>query len=198
MLAAPGQPPFPMTPRPALQTLLGVLLCFLALSVSASAQEVPVDSLPTDPTYEEPPADDAAPDVAATLAADGRFTALLGALAETGLDAALAEGGPYTVFAPTDSAFAALPEGALDGLSADDLRTLLLYHVVEGDLDEASTEPVATLAGPTLDLADVDGQLVINGVAAAGESVTVSNGRVYALATVLLPPAPDDSGDGDQ
>ena len=186
-----------MTLRPTLPTLFGALLCLAA--VSASAQEVPVDSLPAEPAYEEPATDDAAPDIAATLAADGRFTVLLGALAETGLDAALADGGPYTVFAPTDDAFAALPEGALDALSADDLRAVLLYHVVDGDLtpDAAEiAEPVATLAGPTLDLADVDGQLVLNGVAAAAESVVVSNGRVYALGTVLLPPAPSDD-DGD-
>ena len=193
-----------MTPRPAPRTLLGVLLCLAALLVSGSAlaQEVPVDSLPAEPVYEAEPAyDDGAAegtDVAATLAADGRFTVLLGALAETGLDAALAGDGPFTVFAPTDSAFAALPEGALAALSADDLRTVLLYHVVEGDLDPEAgiVEPVATLAGPTLDLADVDGQLVINGTAAAGPAVAVSNGRVYAIGAVLLPPAADP-GDGE-
>ena len=186
-----------MTLHPAPRLLVGVLLCLAALAVSGSAlaQEVPVDSLPAEPAYD---ASADGTDIAATLAADGRFTVLLGALAETGLDAALAGDGPFAVFAPTDSAFAALPDGALAALSADDLRTVLLYHVVEGDLapDAEMLEPVATLAGPPLDLADVDGRLVVNGTAAAGEGVPVSNGRVYAVGAVLLPPAPDEA-DGD-
>ena len=131
---------------------------------AGDAGRTPSPPRPTrDPSTRRPPPDDAAADVAATLEADGRFTTLLGALAATGLDTTLAEGGPYTLFAPTDDAFAALPEGALDALSGDDLRTLLLYHVVEGDVAAASDEPVATLAGPTLDLADVDGEIVLNG-----------------------------------
>ena len=196
-----------MTSHPAPTTPLGVSLClaFLLAAAPALAQETPTDSLPPEPTYEEPTAyeevapDDAAPDIAATLAADGRFTILLDALASTGLDVALTDDGPFTVFAPTDSAFAALPEGSLESLTADDLRTVLLYHVVEGDLapDAADlAEPVATLAGPTLDLTELDGGLIVNGVAAAGEGVAVSNGRIYALGTVLLPPAPADT-DGD-
>ena len=190
-----------MTRYPTPTTPLGVALCLAVLlaAAPATAQGTPTDSLPAPayegPVYEETAPDDAAADVAATLGADGRFTTLLGALAATGLDSTLAEGGPYTVFAPTDEAFAALPEGALDALSDDDLRTLLLYHVVEGDVAAASDDPVATLAGPTLDLADVDGEIVLNGVAAAGEGVAVSNGRVYALGSVLLPPAASDDGD---
>lgn len=191
----------PLPPRPAPRTLVGVLLCLAALAVSgpALAQEVPVDSLPAEPVYDaEAEYDAEGTDIAATLAADGRFTVLLSALAETGLDAALAGDGPFTVFAPTDDAFAALPEGSLEALSADDLRTVLLYHVVEGDLapDAEALEPVATLAGPALDLAAVDGMLVVNGSAAAGESVSASNGRVYAIGAVLLPPTADDV-DGD-
>ena len=190
-----------MTRHPAPPTPFGVLSCLALLLVAAPAlaQETPTDSLPApayeEPAYEEAASDDAAGDIAATLEADGRFTTLLGALSATGLDAALAEGGPYTIFAPTDDAFAALPEGALAALSPDDLRSVLLYHVVDGDVEAASEEPVATLAGPTLDLAGVDGEIVLNGTAAAGEGVAVSNGRVYALGTVLLPPAASDDGD---
>lgn len=188
--------------RTATGTLLGLLA--LLLTVPAIAQEVPTDSIPAEPvyeeeaTYEEPAAEATAADIAATLAADGRFSILLDALAQTGLDAAIAEGGPFTVFAPTDDAFAALPAGTLEALSPDDLRAVLLYHVVEGELGtDAATlgEPVATLAGPGLEFSDVDGALVVNGTAAAGEGVTVSNGRVYALGTVLLPPTDDVDGD---
>ncbi|MDT0632296.1 fasciclin domain-containing protein [Rubrivirga litoralis] len=191
-------------------------LCLLALlfSVPVFAQEVPAEpvpeetlpeeTLPEEPayeeeaTYEEPAAEATGSDVAATLAADGRFSVLLDALAQTGLDAAIAEGGPFTVFAPTDDAFATLPAGTLEALSDDDLRAVLLYHVVEGEVGpDAATlgEPVATLAGPALEFSDVDGSLVVNGTAAAGEGVTVSNGRVYALGTVLLPPTADMDSD---
>lgn len=180
-----------MSPRPAPRTLLAVLLCLIALLVSSSvlAQEAPVDSLsPTpDPQVESP-----APDLVATLSADGRFTVFLDALAQTGLDSTLAAVGPVTIFAPTDSAFAALPEGSLESLTTADLRTLLLYHVVEGRLDTGTVGPIATLAGPELDLIEADGQLIINGETAAGQAVTVSNGSVHVIGAVLLPPAPTE------
>lgn len=175
----------PMTIRPALLVLLA-----LGFGIApAMAQEVTPDTLE---------AQTEAPDLAATLAADGRFAVLLDALATTGLDSVLSEAGPFTVFAPTDSAFADLPEGALDALSEEDLRTVLLYHVVEGDLDVdalSAGEPVPTLAGPTLDITPLDDGLVVNGVAPTGAGAAVSNGRIYALGTVLLPPAPESSDD---
>ena len=186
MLSVPWSSPVPMTLR-FLPTLLGVALLLSLTPVAAQ------DALPDSAATEAE-----APDLAATLAADGRFTTLLNALSETGLDVDLAAGGTYTVFAPTDSAFAALPEGALEALSADDLRTVLLYHVVEGDLDvEALSlgEPVATVAGPTLDIAPLDGGVVVNGVAPTGAGAPVSNGRIYALGTVLLPPTPETAED---
>lgn len=177
-----------MPSRPVVAAFVAALV--LALAPAALAQELPPDTLATQ-------AD--SPDLAETLAADGRFTVLLGALAETGLDADLSGAGPFTVFAPTDSAFAELPDGALAALAADDLRTVLLYHVVEGDLDvEALSlgEPVPTLAGAPFDIATLDGVLIVNGVAPVGEGVAVSNGRIYAVGTVLLPPAPEVSDDG--
>ncbi len=72
------------------------------------------------------------PDIVDTAVADGRFTTLVGALQATGLDDALKGPGPFTVFAPTDAAFAALPEGLLAGLTTEQLTNILLYHVVSG------------------------------------------------------------------
>jgi len=129
-------------------------------------------------------------DLAATLTARG-FTTLVGALADTGLDAALAGPGPFTVLAPTDAAFAALPAGFLAGLTLQELSEVLQYHVVSGRVraSEALAGGLATtLLGPSAVFA-LDGDTArVNGVALTSFNVPATNGVIHVLDAVLLPP----------
>ncbi len=143
---------------------------------------------------QDAPSPDAAPTVAEVLQADGRFTVLLGAAETAGLAETLAEPGPFTVFAPTDEAFAALPEGALAALSPDDLQNVLLYHVVLGEVTgeqaaAAGTAPSAWSDGALTFAAGDDGSLLVNDATVLEADVAASNGVVHVIDAVLLPAA---------
>lgn len=121
----------------------------------------------------------------------GDFTALVGAVTATGLDAALdLPGEEYTVFAPTDDAFAGVD---VSGLSEDELANVLLYHVVEGevlaaDLIEAGSGEFSTLSGGTVTFEVVDGAVVLNGdLTVAMADVDAANGVIHVIDGVLLP-----------
>ncbi|MBC6994727.1 fasciclin domain-containing protein [Neolewinella lacunae] len=104
--------------------------------------------------------------------------------------------GPFTVFAPTDAAFAALPAGTLDGLLADptgDLTKILTFHVVPtkamaADLKDGQV--LTTVSGGELSVSIVDGSVMINGVKVSTADIVAENGVVHVLDGVLLPPAP--------
>ena len=116
-------------------------------------------------------------------------------------DALSAPNGPYTVFAPTDHAFAALPHGVLDGLLADipTLTSILTYHVLSGVYDstavvgwDGGTTP-ATLNGATIEV-DVNGNVVLNASTANPANIIIvdvktSNGIIHVIDAVLIPPA---------
>ena len=130
--------------------------------------------------------------------ASGSFTTLLAALEATGLDDVLAdESGTYTVFAPTDAAFAALPEGTVEALLDDPetLTDILLYHVISGaavdsataiSLDGSSAEMAN---GDDVDISVVDGTLFLNDSAVTNADVAASNGLIHVIDSVLIPPA---------
>jgi uncharacterized surface protein with fasciclin (FAS1) repeats len=133
-------------------------------------------------------------DLVATAQNAGSFGTLLTALDAADLTTTVATGGPYTVFAPTDAAFAALPAGVLDGLlaDADALREVLLYHVAQGefsaaDLDGASS--VTTLQGQ--EIAVTAGSVVLNGVTVDQADIQADNGIIHVIGEVLLPPSLD-------
>ena len=158
-----------------------VFAVLLALAVPAVAQE---DAPPAD----APPAD--GPTLVDVLRDDGRFGTLLGALDTAGLTDALASAGPLTVFAPTDSAFAALPEGALAALSVEDLRDVLLGHVAEGLIDGAAAAEVGeglSLAGTAFAFVPAGDALTVNGATVLEADLEASNGIAHAIDTVLLP-----------
>ncbi|HMO52707.1 MAG TPA: fasciclin domain-containing protein, partial [Kiritimatiellia bacterium] len=124
-------------------------------------------------------------------AANSNFTTLVTALQVTGLDAALQEPGPFTVFAPTDAAFAALPPGVLDALLAtpDQLAQVLLYHVasgavLSGDLAEG---PLVMLQGAAAAIT-LSGGAKIDGVSIVTTDIIASNGVIHVIDEVLLPP----------
>jgi uncharacterized surface protein with fasciclin (FAS1) repeats len=125
---------------------------------------------------------------------DGRFTTLVAALEAAGLVEALQGEGPFTVFAPTDDAFAALPEGTVEGLLADSesLTQVLLYHVVDGKVMAAQVidldgEQVETLSGDSLSVM-IDGEAVmINEALVIIPDIEASNGVIHVIDSVLVP-----------
>ncbi len=122
----------------------------------------------------------------------GNFSTLLDALDAAGLTSTL-QGGSYTVFAPTDAAFDALPAGTLDGLLADTdaLTDVLTYHVVQGEYTEAQLEALSsieTLQGQPIVI--TQGSAVLNGVTVQ-QSVEAENGIIHVIGEVLLPPEED-------
>jgi uncharacterized surface protein with fasciclin (FAS1) repeats len=125
---------------------------------------------------------------------DGRFTTLVAALDAAGLVETLSGEGSFTVFAPTDDAFAALPDGTVEGLLADvdALTNVLLYHVVDGkvmSIDVVALTQAEALQGDSLAVA-FDGESVkINDSTVIIPDIEASNGVIHVIDAVLLPPA---------
>jgi len=123
----------------------------------------------------------------------GSFTTLLAAVDAAGLGETLADGGPFTVFAPSDEAFAKLPEGTVESLLADPakLTDVLTYHVVPGRVFAA--EAAMLSSAPTLQGTDLP--LAANGGVEVGDAHVViadlqaSNGVIHVIDRVLLPAA---------
>lgn len=118
---------------------------------------------------------------------------LLLALDLAGLSSTISDGGPYTIFAPTNAAFASLPETRLDTLMADSalLAETLKYHVVSGTLtssDLASQTSLTTLEGSTVSIATENGTLKVEGVSIVTSDVTASNGVIHFINELLPEP----------
>jgi uncharacterized surface protein with fasciclin (FAS1) repeats len=129
-----------------------------------------------------------------TAVAAGNFTTLASLLTEAGLAETLAGGGPFTVFAPTDEAFAAVPQETLDALAADPdlLRSVLLYHVVEGEArasDVASMSSAETLNGDSVSLRANGETVRVNTARVVTADVPASNGVIHVIDEVLIPSA---------
>jgi 5'-nucleotidase len=138
--------------------------------------------------------DNAAQDIVDVAVADGRFTTLVAAVQAAGLEGALRGLGPFTVFAPTDDAFAALPPGTVEALLADPdaLADILLYHVVAGAVDAATVvglDRATTLQGSDVTIEVVDGAVILNGtVKVIITDVAAANGIIHVIDGVLIPP----------
>jgi uncharacterized surface protein with fasciclin (FAS1) repeats len=131
-----------------------------------------------------------------TLEADGRFGTLLFALEATGLKDVVAEADALTVFAPTDAAFDALPDGVLDDLVGDPdaLEKVLLYHVLAGDLRSRTLTyrtTFTTLQGQPIVAIRDDGSILVNGIEILIENVRATNGRAHVIGEVLIPAEED-------
>ncbi len=132
-------------------------------------------------------------DIVDTAIADGRFTTLVAALEAAGLVDALKAEGPFTVFAPTDDAFAALPAGTIEALLADipTLTNILLYHVVDGKVlaaDVVNLTSATTLFGEDVTITVEDGVVKINDATVIITDIVTTNGVIHVIDTVLLPP----------
>ena len=134
-------------------------------------------------------------DIVTTAVNAGQFKTLASLLQAAGLVDTLKTAGPFTVFAPTDAAFAKVPKATLDALAADPakLKAVLLYHVVSGNVP--ASEVVKLTSAKTLNGANVaikvqNGSVFVNNAKVATADVMASNGTIHVIDTVLLPPAP--------
>ena len=123
----------------------------------------------------------------------GSFTTLLAAVEAAGLQDTLASGGPFTVFAPTDEAFAKLPAGTVESLLDQPTRLaeVLTYHVVPGRVtaaDAAAMRSAPTVHGDELPLS-FNGGVHVAGAAVVNADVEASNGVIHVIDRVLLPAA---------
>jgi uncharacterized surface protein with fasciclin (FAS1) repeats len=124
-------------------------------------------------------------------AANAQFTTLVKAVKAAGLVETLSGSGPFTVFAPTDAAFAKLPAGALDKLIANpqQLRAVLTYHVVPGSVKAADVRAgaVKTVNGQSLNVAVNSGKVSVDAANVVATDVMASNGVIHVIDTVILP-----------
>jgi uncharacterized surface protein with fasciclin (FAS1) repeats len=131
-------------------------------------------------------------DIVDTAVAAGSFKTLAKALTEAGLVETLKGKGPFTVFAPTDEAFAKLPKGTLDALLKDKkkLTAILTYHVVSGQVkaaDAAKLTSAKTVNGQSIKIAAKDGTVMINDAKVTQADIETSNGVIHVIDKVILP-----------
>ena len=140
------------------------------------------------------PSNQAEMDIVDTAVANGSFTTLVTAIEAAGLVDTLKGEGPFTVFAPTDDAFAALPEGTIPALLEDipTLTDILLYHVVPGKVmaaDVVTLSSADTVLGEPVTIT-VDGdKVMVNDAQVIITDVEASNGVIHVIDAVLIPPA---------
>ena len=133
-------------------------------------------------------------DIVTTAVDAGIFKTLATALTEAGLIETLQGKGPFTVFAPTDDAFAKLPKGTVEGLLKDKeaLKKILLYHVVSGNVmstDVVKLSEATTVEGSKVKIKVKGGNVMINDAKVTTADVKASNGVIHIIDTVILPPA---------
>jgi uncharacterized surface protein with fasciclin (FAS1) repeats len=133
-------------------------------------------------------------DIVATAIDAGSFTTLAAALEAAGLVSVLQGEGPFTVFAPTDEAFAKLPSGTVEALLADkdELTRVLTYHVVAGKVTSDQVTGLAeaqTLAGIPAPISVREGDVFVSGARVVTPDIMASNGVIHVIDTVMLPPA---------
>lgn len=127
-----------------------------------------------------------------TAVGAGTFKTLATALTEAGLIETLKGPGPFTVFAPTDEAFAKLPKGMLDGLlkNKDELKKVLLYHVVSGKVlaaDVVKLKDAKTVEGANVAITVKGSEVMINKARVTKTDIMATNGVIHVIDMVLLP-----------
>lgn len=130
-------------------------------------------------------------DIVDTLANNGNFDTLVAAVGAAGLADTL-RGGPFTIFAPTDQAFAKLPAGTVEGLLADTdaLRSILTYHAISGSVPAATAKTLSsatTVNGKQISISVRHGALYINESRVVVYDLKTTNGVIHVIDTVLIP-----------
>ena len=191
-----------------LKTLILLLSFTLLLAACGASQEeatptpepepTPTEELMDEVMEEEEMEEDMEEEMGSIVdiaVADGRFTTLVTAVQAAGLAETLSGEGAFTVFAPTDDAFAALPEGTVESLLEDPegaLTDVLLYHVVESKVlaeTVVTLENATTLGGEDVAITVTDGNVFLNDtVQVIITDIEASNGVIHVIDAVLLPP----------
>jgi len=176
-----------------------LVVMFASLVLAACAPVATPEPMPTAMPPEPTPAPKTIVDVAV---ADGRFTTLVAAVTAAGLAETLSGEGPFTVFAPTDDAFAKLPAGTLEELLKPEnkqaLTDILLYHVVAGSIkavDVANLSETETVLGEKVSVKVEGGKVFINDAEVVITDVEASNGVIHVIDSVILPPADEQTMD---
>lgn len=188
-----------------MKTIKFTLASVAALALVACASETPADETAADETAVAADAT-ASGNIVEVAQGNESFSTLVAAVTAAELGETLSGTGPFTVFAPTNDAFAKLPEGTVEQLTTEDtetLKSILTYHVVEGAVDAATltnaiTEAgdagytITTVGGGTLTANIVDGGVVLTDAAGNTSKVTAtdvaaSNGMIHVIDTVLMP-----------
>jgi len=133
-------------------------------------------------------------DIVDTAVAAGNFETLAAALTAGGLVDTLKSEGPFTVFAPTDEAFAKLPAGTLESLlqpgNKDQLVSILTYHVLAGKVmagDVVKLQSATTVNGEDVTIRVEDGKVYVNDAVVTVTDIGASNGVIHVIDTVLIP-----------
>ena len=131
-------------------------------------------------------------DIVDTAVKAGSFNTLVSLVKEAGLEKALRDKGPYTVFAPTDEAFSKVPKDTLEALKKDKekLKNVLLYHVVSGEVPSSQVKDglkVKTLQGQEVNFSVKGGKPMINDANIIKTDVKASNGVIHVIDKVILP-----------
>jgi len=185
------------------------LFAFAALLfVSCGEKKKEMNEEATEVVAEVEPVDveEVAPNLVAVAAGNDNFTTLVAAVQAAGLVETLSGAGPFTVFAPTNDAFAKLPAGTVEGLlkpeSKDALTGILTYHVVSGKFEAAAVIEainanngkftVTTVQGGSIDLSLKNGNVILTDANGGTSTVVIadvaaSNGVIHALDTVVMP-----------
>lgn len=144
--------------------------------------------------YESSAKKQAPADIVDTAVAAGAFNTLVAAVQAAGLVDTLKGEGPFTVFAPTDEAFAALPEGTVESLlqpeNRDQLVAVLTYHVVPGKVTAAEVvnlSEAATVNGANVTISSSYGKVKVDGATVVQADVMASNGVIHVIDQVILP-----------
>jgi uncharacterized surface protein with fasciclin (FAS1) repeats len=180
----------PMRKRSAFISLLAAGSLVFAACGSDDADTTPTTAAPV---TTDAPADEAG-DIVAVAVGAGSFTTLAAALGAAGLVETLQGAGPFTVFAPTDEAFAALPDGLLDALllpeNAEILTKILLFHVVSGSTitsDMVAAGDVIMASGDVATIVVEGGTITIAGAEIVAVDVEASNGVIHVINSVMVP-----------
>lgn len=172
------------------------VVAFSAITISAcnNGETKTAETPTTDSVKEQVMAPVAPKDIVDVAIGSTDHTTLVAAVTAAGLVETLKGAGPFTVFAPTNAAFNALPQGTVDGLlkpeSKAALTNILTYHVVAGAVKAADLkdgQKVKTLQGEELTVVIKDGKVMINGAKVTAADLSGSNGVVHVIDAVLMP-----------
>ena len=166
------------------------------MSLSTIAALASLVTLPAVASAQSSPTKKAPMNIVQIASEAGTFNTLVAAVKAAGLAETLQGPGPFTVFAPTDAAFAKLPAGTVESLLADPkkLASILTFHVVSGkvmstDIVKANGATPTTVNGAPLDVVVRNGKVYVNGAQVINADIVASNGVIHVIDAVLIPSA---------